>query len=129
MFSVHSLDYKKRNIRKIYIRKIQEGLLTSIPSITIEDIEDKLHKLRMQYQDERNKIRSSSKNGVGLNGVHKSRFWFYEKTTSLDRNEMMKSTVSTLNVENILEENVQSEISLSVVNDVNTCVFENLKEI
>ena len=40
--------------------------------------------------------------------------------TILDGNEM-KPTVSTLNLENILEENVQSEILLS---DVNTCVFE-----
>ena len=42
----------------------------------------------------------------------------------LNGNEM-KPTVSTLNVENILEENVQSEISLSDVIEVNTRVFEN----
>ena len=50
--------------------------------------------------------------------------WFYENNSFLDVNEM-KPTVSTLNVENILEENVQREISQSDVNDVNTCVFEN----
>ena len=42
----------------------------------------------------------------------------------LDRNEM-KPTVSTLNVEIILEEKVQSEISPSDVIYVNMRVFEN----
>ena len=37
LWNVHSSDYKKRNIRLIYVRKIQEGLSTTIPSITIED--------------------------------------------------------------------------------------------
>ena len=37
----------------------------------------------------------------------------------------MEPTVSILNVENILEENVHSEISLLDVNDVNTRLFEN----
>ena len=49
LWDVNSTDYKKRNIRKIYIRKIQEGLSTSIPSITIEDIKKKLHKLQTEY--------------------------------------------------------------------------------
>ena len=76
LWHIHSSDIKKRNIRNIYIRKIQEGLSTSIPTITIEDIKEKLHKLRTQYQKERNKIRSSSRNGIVLDGVHKSRFGF-----------------------------------------------------
>ena len=41
----------------------------------------------------------------------------------LEGNEM-KPTVSTLNVENILEEIEQSNISLSDVNDVNMRVFK-----
>ena len=41
----------------------------------------------------------------------------------MDDNEL-KPTVSTYNLETILEENVQSEISLSHVIDVNTRVFE-----
>ena len=124
LWHIHSSDNKKRNIRKIYIRKIQEGLSTSIPTITIEDIKDKIHNLRTQYQKERKKIRSSSKRGVGLNDMHKSKFLFYEKMTFLDGNEM-KPTVSTLNVKNILEENVWSEISLSEVIDVNSRVFKS----
>ena len=39
----------------VFLRKIQEGLSTSIPSITIDDIKEKLHKLRTQYQKERKK--------------------------------------------------------------------------
>ena len=124
LWDVHSTDYKKRNERMVFLRKIQERLSTSIPSITIDDIKEKLHKLRTQYQKERNKIKSSSMNGVGLNSVYKSKFWFYEKMTFLDENEM-KPSVSTLNEENILKENVQSEISLSDLNDVNTYVSEN----
>ena len=46
------------------------------------------------------------------------------KMSFLDRNEM-KPTVSTLNVEIILEEKVQSEISPSDVIYVNMRVFEN----
>ena len=42
----------------------------------------------------------------------------------LDNNEL-KPTVSTLNVETILEENVQIEISLTRVIDVNRCILEN----
>ena len=42
----------------------------------------------------------------------------------LDGNKI-KPTVSTLNVESIIEEKVQSEILLSCVIDVNTGVFEN----
>ena len=45
--------------------------------------------------------------------------------TFLDENEM-KPSVSTLNEENILKENVWSEISLSNLNDVNTYVSEIL---
>ena len=45
LWDVHSY-YKTRNLRKIYVIKIQEGLSTSIPSLTIEDIKEKLHKLR-----------------------------------------------------------------------------------
>merc|ERR1739838_1292663 len=56
--------------------------------------------------------------------MHKSKFLFYEKMTFLDGNEM-KPSVSTLNEENILEENVHSEISPSDLNDVNTYVSEN----
>ena len=37
----------------------------------------------------------------------------------------MRPTVSTLNIQTILEENVQSEILLSRVIDVNTCILEN----
>ena len=48
----HSSDYKKRNIRIIFPRKIQEELSTIIPSITIEDIKEKLHKLQARYQKE-----------------------------------------------------------------------------
>ena len=40
----------KSNIRKIYVRIIQEGLSTTIPSISIEDVKEKLHKLRTQNQ-------------------------------------------------------------------------------
>ena len=50
--------------------------------------------------------------------------WFYEKMSFLDDNEL-KPTVSNLNVITILEENVKSEILLSRVLDVNTCVLEN----
>ena len=57
LWNVHSSDYKKHNIRIIFLRKIQEGLLTTIPSIIIEDIKEKLHKLRTKYQKERTKIR------------------------------------------------------------------------
>ena len=69
LWNVHSSDYKKLYIRIIFLRKIQEGLSATIPSITIEDIKEKLHKLRMQYQKEHFKIRSSSKIGVGLEDV------------------------------------------------------------
>ena len=124
LWHIHSSDNKKRNIRNIYIRKIQEGLSTSIPTITIEDIKEKIHNLRTQYQKERKKIRSSSKKGEGLNDMHKSKFLFYEKMTFLDGNEM-QPIVSSLNEENILKENVQSEISLTDLNDVNTYVSEN----
>ena len=79
LWHIHSSDNKKRNIRNIYIRKIQEGLSTSIPTITIEDIKEKIHNLRTQYQKERTKIRSSSRNRVGLEDVYKPRLWFYEK--------------------------------------------------
>ena len=44
LWHVPPSDHKKHNIRKIHVRKIQERLSTSIPSITIEDIEEKLHK-------------------------------------------------------------------------------------
>ena len=124
LWHIHSSDNKKRNIRNIYIRKIQEGLSTSIPTITIEDIKEKIHNLRTQYQKERKKIRLSTKKGEGLNDMHKSKFLFYEKMTFLDGNEM-QPIVSSLNEENILKENVQSEISLSDLNDVNTYVSEN----
>ena len=50
----------------MFLRKIQEGLSTTIPSKTIEDFKEKLHKLRTQYPKERTKIRSSSRIGVGL---------------------------------------------------------------
>ena len=73
LWNVHSSDYKKRNIRKIYVIQIQEGLSTIIAAITIEDIKEKLHKLRTQYQMEHIKIKSSSRIGVGLDDVHKSR--------------------------------------------------------
>lgn len=120
----HSADIKKRNVRNIYIRKIQEGLLTSIPTITIEDIKEKLHRLRTQYQRECKKMRSSSKKAEGLKDMNKSTFLFYEKMTFLDGNEMYP-TVSTLNEENILKENDQSEISPTAMKDLNTNVSEN----
>ena len=44
--------------------------------------------------------------------------FFYEKMSFLDVNEM-KPSVSTLNVENISEKNVQSKSSISDLNDVN----------
>ena len=47
---------------------------------------------------------------------------YMKKMSFLDVNEM-KSSVSTLNVENILEENVQNKISLSDLNNVNKRVF------
>ena len=79
LWNVHSTDYKKRNVRMVFLKKIQEGLSTSIPTITIEDIKEKIHNLRTQYQKERTKIRSSSRNRVGLEDVYKPRLWFYEK--------------------------------------------------
>ena len=75
----------------IYVRNIQEGISTSIASITIEDIKEKLYKLRTQYKKKSIKVRSSSRIGVGLDDVHKSRLWFYEKISFLDGNEL-KST-------------------------------------
>ena len=66
LWNVHSFDYKKRNMQKKYVTKIQEGLSTTIPSITIEDVKEKIHKLRMQYEKEHSKIRSSFRIGVGL---------------------------------------------------------------
>ena len=119
LWDVHSSDNKKRNIQKNHFKKIQEGLSTSIPTITIEDIKEKMHKLRTQYQKERNRIKSSSMSVVGLNSVYKSKCWLYEKMRFLDGNEM-KPSVSTLN-----EENEQSEITELDLNDVNTCVSEN----
>ena len=124
LWNVLSSDYKKRNIQIIFLRKFQEGLSTTIPSITVEDINEKLHKLRTQYQKERNKIKSSSRNGLEMEYVYKPMLWFYEKMSFLDENEI-KPSVSTLNEENILKENVQSEISLTDLNDMNTYVSEN----
>ena len=124
LWKVHSTDYKKRNVRNIYIRKIQEGLSSSIPTITVEEIKEKLHRLRTQYQRQRKTIRSISKKGEGLNDMYKSKFLFYEKMTFLDGNEM-QPTVSTLNEENILKENVHSENSLLNLKDVNTNVPVN----
>ena len=43
---------------------------------------------------------------------------YMKKMSFLDENEM-KASVSTLNVENISEKNVQSKISPSDLNDVN----------
>ena len=100
LWKVHSTDYKKRNVRKIFLKKIQEGLSTSIPMITVEEIKEKLHKLRTQYQKERNKIKSSSRNGLEMEYVYKPMLWFYEKMSFLDENEM-KTPVSTMNEENI----------------------------
>ena len=57
LWNVHSTDYKKRNVRIVFLRKIQEGLSTTIPSITIEDVKQNLHKLQGQYQKDRGKIR------------------------------------------------------------------------
>ena len=124
LWHIHSSDIKKRNIRNIYIRKIQEGLSSSIPTITVEEIKEKLHRLRTQYQRQRKKIKSTSKKGEGLNDMYKSTFLFYEKMTFLDANEM-QPTVSTLNEENILKENAQSEILPTDMRDVNTNVPEN----
>ena len=124
VYTVHSSEYKKRNVRMVFLRKIQEGLSTSIPSITVEDIKEKLHKLRTQYLKKRIKIRSSSRNGLELEYIYEPMLWFYEKMSFIDVNEM-KPSVSTLNLENIVEKIVQSEISLSDLNDVNTCVSEN----
>ena len=45
--------------------------------------------------------------------------FFYEKMSFLDVNEM-KPSVSTLNVENICKENLQSEITVSDLNNVIT---------
>ena len=70
LWNVHSSDYKKPNIRMIFIRKIQEGLSTTIPSITIEDIKQELHELRTQYH--KSKIRSSSRNRLELEYVYES---------------------------------------------------------
>ena len=105
--NVHSSDYKKRNIRIIYLRKIQERLLTTIPSIKIEDVKEKLQKLPTQNQKQLCKIRSSSRIGVWLEDVYKPMLWFYEKMSFLDDNEL-RPTVSTLNVETLLEENLQN---------------------
>ena len=76
LLNVHSSDYKKRNMRIIFLRKIQEWLSTTIPLITIEDINEKLHKFQTQYQKERTKIRWSSRIGLGLD---KPMLWFYKK--------------------------------------------------
>ena len=48
LWDVHSSAYKKRNLRKIYIRKIQEGLSTSISLITVDDIKEKIKNLQDQ---------------------------------------------------------------------------------
>ena len=79
LWNVNSSDYMKRNIKAKYIEKIQKGLSTSIPSITIENIKDKLHKLRTQYQKERAKMRLNSKIVDGLEDIYKPKLWFYEK--------------------------------------------------
>ena len=100
LWNVHSTDYKKRNVRMVFLRKIQEGLSATIPSITVEDINEKLHKLRTQYQKERIKRKSSSRNGLELEYVYKPMLWFYQKMSFLDENEM-KTPVSTMNEENI----------------------------
>ena len=98
LWNVHSSDYKKRNVRMVFLRKRLEGILTSIPSTTVEDIKEELHKLGRQYQKERIKIRSSSRNGLELEYVYEPMLWFYEKMLFLDVNEM-KPSVSTLNLE------------------------------
>ena len=51
--------------------------------------------------------------------MNEPRLWFLWKNVILGYNSVL-----TLNVESILEENVQSDISLSRVIDVNTCLLE-----
>ena len=66
IWNVRSSDYKKRNIQMLILRKFKKRLSTTISSITIEDIKDKIQELRTQYLKERIRIRSSSRNGLEL---------------------------------------------------------------
>ena len=59
--------------RNVIYEKYILGLSATIPSITIEDVIEKLHKLRTQYQKYFAKIRSNSRIEVGLEDVCKQR--------------------------------------------------------
>ena len=80
LWIVKSSDYMNRNVKVKYLEKIQKGLSTINPSITIENIKDKIHKMRVQYQKERVKVKLHSKSGE----VYKPTLWLYEKMSFLD---------------------------------------------
>ena len=100
LFNVKLEDYHCKDKKDNAIFRIQRGLESEGISATCEEIEAKMHSLRVYFSSQRNKLEQSKrKSGSGAAAVVKIK-WAYYTALSSFLNDNLKSTQTITNLSN-----------------------------
>ena len=96
LYNVKHQDYSNK-VKKINaLKSMQDDLKETGIEVSVDDIQSKMHSLRVYFSSQRSKYEASKKSGAGADQIYKIKWPFYESLSYLHDNLIPRNTFSNI---------------------------------